>query len=72
MAKTKIQEIKTPTDRDFVGMELEAAKKLAATREVKVRVTSIDGRRSIVTMDHRLDRVNFTVLDGKVITSRRG
>merc|ERR1712117_494112 len=37
------------------------------TRIARVRPTIIDGEHMIVTMDHREDRINVEVRDGKVV-----
>jgi hypothetical protein len=48
-------------------MTLEEAKARADKARIMWRVVEEDGEKKPVTMDHRPDRLNFTIKDGKVI-----
>lgn len=60
------------TDTQLVGMEKQAALDLCKTEGVPVRVEREDGQQFMLTMDYRLDRVNLTIVSGKVTSTRRG
>ena len=60
------------TDNDFVGLSLSDAEKVAVKRDLKYRVTMLDGKPQPATRDYRLDRVNFAVEKGKVVGVSRG
>lgn len=49
------------------GMSVEDAEKYLQPFLYSVRVVARDGEAYMVTCDHRLDRVNVTVQDDKVI-----
>ena len=59
-------------DSDFVNLKYEEAVTLAKKRKLKYRIVSKDGRSLPVTMDHRPDRLNFTIVKGVVTAVRRG
>lgn len=59
-------------DEDFVGMTKQDAKALCEKRGLKARITSEDGEFFIVTMDYRLDRVNFAINNNIVVGCKRG
>ncbi|MAS96811.1 MAG: hypothetical protein CMO55_26775 [Verrucomicrobiales bacterium] len=61
-----------PKDKDFIGKTEEAAGKLAKKRGLKSRVVERDGQMLPATRDYRVDRVNFTVMKGKVTKVSRG
>ncbi|MCW1921948.1 hypothetical protein OKA05_05250 [Luteolibacter arcticus] len=56
----------------YVGMDEKAAGAMADKAGVKWRVISVDGESRPVTMDHRPDRLNFTIEAGKVIRVTQG
>lgn len=55
-----------PELQALVGLQVDAAKKRAQELGFSPRVISVDGKASIVTMDWREDRVNFTVVQDVV------
>lgn len=59
-------------DEDFIGMEKKDAMALCEKRGLKGRVTAEDGEAFIVTLDYRLDRVNFHIQNNIVISCKRG
>ncbi len=60
------------TDADFEGLSETEAGNLAEKRDLKHRVIERDGQPLPATRDYRLDRVNFSVKAGKVISVSRG
>ncbi|MEM1085315.1 MAG: hypothetical protein AAGI48_14480 [Verrucomicrobiota bacterium] len=61
-----------PKSKDFIGLELAAAQKLADKHSLKHRVIMVDGEPRPTTRDHRPERLNFTVVDGKVTEVSKG
>ena len=59
-------------DSDYIGLSLAAAETLAQDRDLQSRIVMTDGVSHMVTMDFRVDRVNFTIRDGKVEEVTRG
>lgn len=59
-------------DEDFIGMEKKDAMAHCEKRGLKGRVTSEDGEAFAVTMDYRLNRVNFIINNNIVISCKRG
>ena len=59
-------------DARYIGMTQEAASALAKKEGVPSRVVSVDGQVRMVTMDHRPERLNFTVVAGKVTKVTHG
>ena len=64
--------VKPMGDDRYLGMTKEAAAALAKKEGVPSRIVSEDGKVRMVTMDHRPDRLNFTVVAGKVTKVTRG
>lgn len=56
----------------LVGMPVELAQALAKKHKLPSRVVSVDGKSGIVTLDHRPERLNFTVVKGKVTKVTKG
>jgi len=56
----------------YVGLDEKAAGAMADKAGVKWRVIEVDGESRPVTMDHRPDRLNFAIKDGKVIRVTQG
>ncbi len=52
---------------EFIGLSLIDAQKKAADLNFITRVVSLEGKRFIITQDLRTNRLNFTVLNGKII-----
>lgn len=52
---------------EFVGLDADAAEKLAAEMGLEVRVLGADGECFIVTDDYRTNRVNLEYADGVVV-----
>ncbi|NWK56607.1 hypothetical protein HW115_13375 [Verrucomicrobiaceae bacterium N1E253] len=63
---------KTEGDDRYIGMDLADAKALAVKEKRKYRVVSVDGKQRMVTMDYLPERLNFTVVAGKVTKVTRG
>jgi len=59
-------------DSDFIGLTPEQGEALAKRRGLPWRVTSRDGESLPVTMDYLPERVNFEVVDGAIVSVRRG
>ena len=59
-------------DSRYIGMTREGAMAMAKKEGTPSRVVSVDGEAGIVTLDHRPDRLNFTVVAGKVTKVTRG
>jgi hypothetical protein len=56
----------------YVGLEEKAAGDMADKAGVTWRIVEVDGKSRPVTMDHRPDRLNFAIKDGKVIRVTQG
>ncbi len=56
----------------YVGMSLEEAKTRADQAGIANRVVEQDGEKMMVTQDHRPERLNFAVKDGKIIRVTKG
>lgn len=63
---------KTPDAQDFVGLVLAEAQALAEKHAIPHRVVMVDGKSRPVTRDLRPDRINFTVVEGKVTAATKG
>ena len=62
-----------PADANsYVGMTLADASARADKAEIRWRIVEEDGKPRAVTMDHRPDRLNFSVAAGKVIRVTKG
>jgi len=59
-------------DARYIGMTKEAAAALAKKEGVPSRIVSEDGQVRMLTMDHRPERLNFTVVAGKVTKVTHG
>lgn len=67
-----VKEVEATGDARYIGMTKEAATALATKEGRPSRVVSEDGKTGMITMDHRPDRLNFTVVDGKITGVTRG
>ena len=56
----------------YIGLAEKAAGDMADKAGVAWRVIEVDGESRPVTMDHRPDRMNFAIKDGKVIRVTQG
>ena len=56
----------------YLGLDEKAAGAMADKAGVKWRIIEVDGESRPVTMDHRPDRMNFAIKDGKVIRVTQG
>jgi hypothetical protein len=56
----------------YLGLAEKAAGEMADKAGLKWRVIEVDGESRPVTMDHRPDRLNFAIKDGKVIRVTQG
>lgn len=61
-----------PEAAQFVGMKLKDAQTLADQHKIPHRVVSVDGEGMMVTSDYRPERLNFTVVAGKVTAVTKG
>lgn len=59
-------------DSDYIGMLFVDAVVLAAKRNLDCRIVSRDGKGSMVTMDYKLNRLNFSIDKGVVCEVSRG
>lgn len=51
---------------DIIGKGLREVNEIVTEAGCTFRVVSRDGERYVVTMDHHKDRVNLTLVEGKV------
>lgn len=56
----------------YMGLDAKTAGEMAEKAGFKWRIVEVDGESRPVTMDHRPDRLNFAVKDGKVIRVTQG
>ncbi len=63
---------KAPEAKDFIGLTLVKAQALAKEHKIPCRVVMVDGKARRVTKDMRPDRLNFTVVKGKVTKVKKG
>jgi hypothetical protein len=56
----------------YLGLDEKAAGAMADKAGVKWRIIEVDGESRPVTLDHRPDRMNFAIKDGKVIRVTQG
>lgn len=62
-----------PDDPDsFIGVPLALAQAAAEEAEIPHRVVEVDGESLPRTMDFRPERLNFTVVDGRVTAVTKG
>jgi hypothetical protein len=61
-----------PADGDFVGLDEVKGAELAASRGLKHRILSVDGKPRPATKDYRPDRINFELVEGKITAVSRG
>jgi hypothetical protein len=55
------------TAKNVIDMDADDAKAMLNAHGVSWRIAQIDGKRCILTADLRMDRVNITISDGKVV-----
>jgi hypothetical protein len=55
-----------------VGLDEVKGAELAASRGLKHRILSVDGKPRPATKDYRPDRINFELVDGKITAVSRG
>ena len=60
------------TQGEYNGKTLEEATQYAKDGGYTVRIVEQDGQSFILTMDHRMDRINFRVRGGYVIDAYGG
>ncbi|HYT88067.1 MAG TPA: hypothetical protein VEL76_05055, partial [Gemmataceae bacterium] len=58
--------------KTLIGLDLGKAGEIAGRHGYSIRVTMQDGRPLLHTMDYRLNRINVSVVKGKVISVRIG
>lgn len=56
----------------FIGVPLALAQAAADEAEIPHRVVEVDGESLPRTMDHRPERLNFTVVDGRITAVTKG
>lgn len=59
-------------DNDFIGLTKDEALNLCKERNLRSRITMENGQSFIVTMDYRLDRINFHIENNIVVNQKRG
>lgn len=59
-------------DEAFVGLPVGEAETLAERKGLKHRIVERDGQLLPATRDYRPDRINFHVVEGKVVKTSRG
>jgi hypothetical protein len=61
-----MEELFNWASKELVGMDLDAAIELAATKDAELRVANRDGKEQMLTMDYRFNRINIstTTADG--------
>ena len=59
-------------DARYLGMEKGDAAAFAKKEGSPSRIVSEDGKTGMMTMDYRPERLNFTVVDGKITKVTRG
>ncbi len=59
-------------DKDYIGMNVEDAAKLAETRNIIIRIVSVNGVSKTITCDARYNRVNVYVVDDIIEKVKRG
>ena len=64
--------IQNSSDNDFVGMPKEQALEICSQRGLSARITRDNGQSFIVTMDYRMDRINFHIENNVVVSQKRG
>lgn len=71
-----VSELPVPDGADFLdeltGLSETDAAAVAAEKGLTVRIVARDGEHYMVTMDYRIDRVNFTVENGVVVEANVG
>ena len=55
---------------EYIGLSFEEATKKAHENHLYIRLISKDGENYFVTMDWQSNRINFAILDGKVVGCR--
>lgn len=59
-------------DEVLIGMTEDAAVKMVEASGLTARITGRDDESFICTCDYRLDRINFVIKNGKVVSTDRG
>lgn len=59
-------------DQDFIGLDIQDALESCQAHGIDCRIECEDDEHYALTMDYRLDRLNFTIEDRKVIFVYRG
>ena len=59
-------------DNDFIGLTKDEDLNLCKERNLRSRITMENGQSFIVTMDYRLDRINFHIENNIVVSQKRG
>ena len=59
-------------DNDFIGLTKDEDLNLCKERNLRSRITMENGQSFIVTMDYRLDRINFHIENNIVVNQKRG
>lgn len=58
--------------KKLIGKTITEATRLCKASNVPCRVVKVDGEGQIITADFSVQRINFTVVDGKVTETKRG
>ena len=59
-------------DAELIGMDVSDAIDMLDEAGTRHRIEYEDGQSFMLTMDFRMDRVNLSIENGKVIKTRRG
>lgn len=64
---SKLRNFGVITEKDYIGKELEIAEKFATDGGFVTRIVENNGTTYMVTMDYRMDRINFRVKNNIII-----
>lgn len=59
-------------DEEIIGLDVSTAVDMIEEAGCKHRIEHEDGQSFMLTMDVRMDRINLSVKNGIVVSSRRG
>ncbi len=59
-------------DEEIIGLDVSTVVDMIEEAGLKHRIEHEDGQSYMMTMDHRMDRLNLSIKNGIVVNSRRG
>jgi hypothetical protein len=59
-------------DQDFIGMSYQDAMESCQAHGIICRIANVNGMPRCLTEDYDLERLNFSIVNDKVISVRRG